>query len=405
MSKVDTARFSPSSETRAAATGDRPARAVGALILATLLFACSDVAAKVLTESLPAIQVTWLRYAVFCVMVLPLLLRNPARLRSRAPKLQVVRGLAMSASALLFIVSVSVLPVAEATALNFVAPIFIMLLALVFLGETVGPSRWIAAVVGLFGVVLIVQPGTEAFTPAVIFPLTAALVWAGAAIVTRRMSAEPTQTTLLYSAFVGLAFLTVLIPFQWVTPTMRELGIAAVVGVFATLANWLLIVAYRQAPASLLRPSTMCSWSGPRGWATSLSARSRPSGPSWAPPSSRPAGSITPATNSRRAPPPAAKWPDCLLGQQHRAAFGRKRRQRHRLSRNLRLRRLLHLGEPAGEFRPAAVARRRRILIRRSRPARAGRKSGYENDSCGRTSAAPSRASPDPRRPPDRALS
>jgi drug/metabolite transporter (DMT)-like permease len=254
MTKVETADRPAEGASIATTLTDRPARAVGALVLATALFACSDVAAKMLTESLPAVQVTWLRYAVFCVMVLPLLLRNPHAMRSRAPKLQVARGLAMSASALLFIVSVSVLPVAEATALNFVAPIFIMLLALVFLGETVGPSRWIAAVVGLFGVVLIVQPGTDAFTPAVIFPLTAALVWAGAAIVTRRMSSEPTQTTLLYSAFVGLAFLTVLIPFQWVTPSMRELGIAVVVGVFATLANWLLIVAYRQAPASLLAP-------------------------------------------------------------------------------------------------------------------------------------------------------
>jgi drug/metabolite transporter (DMT)-like permease len=253
MSKVDTARFSGSSETPAATTGDRPARAVGALILATLLFACSDVAAKILTESLPAIQVTWLRYVVFCLMVLPLL-RHPGALRSRLPKLQVVRGLALSLSALLFILSVSVLPVAEATALNFVAPIFIMLLAIVFLGETVGLSRWIAAVVGLFGVVVIVQPGTDAFTPAVIFPLSAALVWAGAAIVTRRMSSEPTQTTLLYSAFVGLAFLSLLVPFRWETPSLHEWGIAAVVGVFATIANWMLVVAYRKAPASLLAP-------------------------------------------------------------------------------------------------------------------------------------------------------
>jgi drug/metabolite transporter (DMT)-like permease len=253
MTKVETVALPAEPAALATASSDRPARAVGALILATLLFACSDVAAKVLTESLPAIQVTWLRYGVFCLMVLPLL-RNPGALRTRLPKLQVVRGLALSLSALLFIVSVSVLPVAEATALNFVAPIFIMLLAIVFLGETVGLSRWIAAVVGLFGVVVIVQPGTDAFTPAVIFPLSAALVWAGAAIVTRRMSSEPTQTTLLYSAFIGLAFLSLLVPFQWQTPSLRELGIAAVVGVFATIANWMLVVAYSKAPASLLAP-------------------------------------------------------------------------------------------------------------------------------------------------------
>jgi len=96
------------------------------------------------------------------------------------------------------------LPIAEATATSFAAPLFITALSIPLLGEKVGPRRWAATFVGLLGVLIVVRPGTEAFQPASILPLVAALTWASAVVVTRRTSAGDTAlTTLAYSAIIG----------------------------------------------------------------------------------------------------------------------------------------------------------------------------------------------------------
>jgi drug/metabolite transporter (DMT)-like permease len=235
---------------------DGTPKAIAALIGATAVFAASDVAAKLLTETMSTLQVGWFRYLVFAAVVVPLLVtaQGRRRLETRFLGLQIGRGLALAASTLLFIGSVSLLPVAEATAINFIAPVFIMLLAIVLLGERVGLSRWIAAGLGLVGVVIIVQPGTSAFQPAVLLPLAAALSWAGAAIWTRRMRLENPLTTMTYTALAGAAAMTVLVLFVWKTPTMWEALLGVIGGIFSTAGHWLLIVAYSRAPASLLAP-------------------------------------------------------------------------------------------------------------------------------------------------------
>jgi drug/metabolite transporter (DMT)-like permease len=181
----------------------------------------------------------------------------------------VLRGLGTVASALFFISSLPFLPMADATAINFISPILITALAVLFLREQVGWRRWTAALVGLLGVLIVIRPGTGAFQMAALLPLLAAASWAGTAIVTRLMSGtdHPT-TTLTYSALVGLGVLTVMMPFVWVTPTWTEAGLALVMGLLSTAGHGLVVLGYRHASASVVAPFSYVQliWAGALGF-------------------------------------------------------------------------------------------------------------------------------------------
>ena len=246
---------------RSVARSSAPAKdatlaAIGLAVVSTVFFAMGDVAAKVLTGTLPAIEVTWLRYVVFCLVVIPAVFaaRGTKAMHTPRLRLQIIRALAVAGSSVLFILGLGHLQVAEATAINFISPIFITALSIPLLGEKVGIRRWTAAAVGFLGVMLVVQPGGSAFQMAALLPMGAALAWAVAAVATRLMSSERPETTLAWSAMVGLIALTVFVPFNWRTPTAGEIGLAVLMGGFSTMGHWLIILAYRKAAASTIAP-------------------------------------------------------------------------------------------------------------------------------------------------------
>ncbi len=246
----------PGVEGAAAATPERTLVGVLALLACTALFPVSDTAAKILTGGLPPLEIAWLRYFVFVVMTVPLLLRGRKVLATERPQLQVGRALASALSTALAILSLGFLPVAESTAIGFVAPVLVTAMAAMFLGERVGLRRWTAALVGLAGVAIIVQPGTSAFQLASLIPLCGSVASATSTVALRMAKSERPDTTLLYSAVIGFSVLSVLVLFHWQTPTWPQVAIGAVVGFFATLASLMQVYAYRHAPASLLAPFT-----------------------------------------------------------------------------------------------------------------------------------------------------
>ncbi|MDQ4135070.1 MAG: DMT family transporter [Pseudomonadota bacterium] len=235
---------------------DDPLRGVALVLASTLFLACSDATAKYLAASLPIVAIAWLRYLGFSlIMLAAVLAQAPAPVRSAHPGLQVLRGIGLVSSVLLFISSLRDLPVADASAITFVSPIFIAALSIPLLGETVGWRRWIAALIGLVGVLVIIRPGTSAFQPAAILPVLSSLSWAGTVIVTRKMSGtDSAVTTLTYSAAVGMVVLTLLLPFHWAWPQPRELALGAFVGLASTVGHWLVVLAYRYGAASALAP-------------------------------------------------------------------------------------------------------------------------------------------------------
>jgi drug/metabolite transporter (DMT)-like permease len=240
-----------------AAAARRPLWGIALMVASTVFFSGADVITKALASSLPAIEIAWLRYVTFAALLIPLLAvpGGRAALRSSRPGLQVLRGLGTVGSAILFTSGLVFLPVADSTAIYFISPILITALSIPILGEVVGWRRWTAALVGLLGVLIVIRPGTSAFHLAAFLPLLGAMSWAGAAVVTRLMSgSDKPLTTLAYSAAVGLAVLTALLPFGWVTPTMEQLGLGVCVGILSTTGHWLVVLAYRHATASSVAP-------------------------------------------------------------------------------------------------------------------------------------------------------
>jgi drug/metabolite transporter (DMT)-like permease len=241
----------------APARADRPFRGIALILASTVFLGASDVTAKYLSATLPSIEIAWIRFLVFALIMVPAMLPGSRlfALRTERPGLQVMRGVALLSSSLLFISGLRFLPIAEASATGFVAPLFVTALSIVFLGESVGVRRWIAAAVGLIGVLIILRPGSSAFHPAAFFPIVSALAWACTLIMTRMMSGrEHAITTMTYSSIVGVCVISALVPLVWVAPSWHDILFGVFIGVASTAGQWIVVLAFRYADASVLAP-------------------------------------------------------------------------------------------------------------------------------------------------------
>jgi drug/metabolite transporter (DMT)-like permease len=246
-----------SADRKAPARADRPFKGIALILASTIFLGTSDVTAKYLSATLPSIEIAWIRFLVFAMIMTPAMLPGSPLFAMQTGRLglHLLRGAAILGSSLFFITGLRFLPIAEASATGFVAPLFVTALSIVFLGERVGLRRWMATAVGLIGVLIILRPGTGAFHMAAFFPLVSALAWACTLIITRMMSGtERAMTVMAYSAIVGLCILSALVPFVWVTPTWHDIAFGVLIGVASTAGQWIVVLAFRYADASVLAP-------------------------------------------------------------------------------------------------------------------------------------------------------
>ena len=241
----------------APARADHPFRGIALILLSTVFLGVSDVTAKYLSTTLPSIEIAWIRFAVFALIMVPAM--APASplyaLHTGRLGLQLMRGAALLASSLFFISGLRFLPIAEASATSFVAPLFVTALSIIFLSEKVGLRRWLATAVGLIGVLIILRPGTGAFHAAAFFPIASALSWACTLIMTRVMSGrERAATTMAYSSIAGICILSALVPLVWVAPSWHDILLGIFIGIASTAGQWIVVLAFRYADASVLAP-------------------------------------------------------------------------------------------------------------------------------------------------------
>ena len=241
----------------APARADRPLRGIALLLLSSIFLGTSDATSKYLSATLPSIEIAWIRFLVFLLIMSPAIMPGSPlfSLRTKRPVLQVTRAMALLGSSLLFISGLRFLPIAEASATSFVSPLFVTALSIFFLGEKVGLRRWLATAVGLMGVLIVLRPGTGAFHPAAFFPVVSAFAWACCLILTRKMSGqEHVLVTMTYGSIVGFAILCMLVPFVWVVPTWHDLLFGTIIGLTSTAGQWIVVLAFRYADASVLAP-------------------------------------------------------------------------------------------------------------------------------------------------------
>lgn len=246
-----------SAASKALARADRPFKGIALILASTVFLGVSDVTAKYLSATLPSIEIAWIRFAVFAIIMTPAMMPGTPLFALPTDRLglQLLRGLTVLSSSLFFISGLSFLPIAEASATGFVAPLFVTALSIVFLSEKVGLRRWIATAVGLVGVIIILRPGFGAFHPAAFFPIVSALAWACTLIMTRMMSGtERAVTVMAYSSIVGVCILTAMVPFVWVAPSWHDILFGIFIGVASTAGQWIVVLAFRYADASVLAP-------------------------------------------------------------------------------------------------------------------------------------------------------
>lgn len=229
-----------------------------ALVLAsTLIFALSDATAKLLVATVSPLEASWLRCVVVAALTVPAVIWRCGMgvFRTAHPVRQTLRAGSVLFSSLLFLTGLSYLPLADASAINFIWPILITVFSVLLLGEKVGIRRAAATLIGFVGMLIIVRPGSSAFDIAALFPLGAAVLWALASVMTRGMMAtEPPETTIVWSALVMLVGTTLVLPFYWVMPTWSEIGLGVLVGTGAAVGHAMVIFAYGRANASTLAP-------------------------------------------------------------------------------------------------------------------------------------------------------
>lgn len=237
-----------------------PLLGIVCIAAAVFLLSASDAIIKGLREELPTLEIIAIRSVFGLVPVLVILQMQHAwsSLKTRRPVAQIVRGGLIVVSYALFLEALAVMPLATAVALTFSAPIFVAALSPVVLGERVSFNRWVGVVVGFIGVLVIVQPHPDTFHPDALFPLGAALAYASASLLARRLGAtDPPAATAFFTGimfFLGAAPFVAAVPSAWVTPTTDHLLLLALCGFVAGTAHFLIIAAYRHAQASMVAP-------------------------------------------------------------------------------------------------------------------------------------------------------
>lgn len=241
----------------AAAPAGRVSHGILMLLAASLLFALSDATSKLLTATLPPLEVAFLRSAIMALFTVGAViwLRGPRVLYSKHPVRQGLRGIAYSAASIIFVLGLGLMPLAEIVAINFVWPLLITVFSVLLLKEKVGIRRFTATIVGFSGMLIIMRPGTGAFQVAALYPLATAVCWSLAVTMTRAMpQSEAPETTMAWSSLIMLAVTVIAVPFVWVSPSATDLAIAFGIGLLAAAGHALIINAYRHAKASTLAP-------------------------------------------------------------------------------------------------------------------------------------------------------
>jgi len=227
---------------------------------AVACFACLDGIIKTLATRHPVPLIVWARWGLQALaMVVWLGPRMGSKmLRTREPRMQILRGCLLIGSSLFFITALSHLPLADATALNYTTPTLVMLLAVFFLHERLTPARVAFVALGVVGMLLIVQPGAEFFHGASLYALGSACCYALFQIVTRMLAGEDPRVTLFYPALVGTLLMTLVWPWfgSRIEMTWADAGLLLVCGVLGSIGHFLFILAFQRAPASALTPFT-----------------------------------------------------------------------------------------------------------------------------------------------------
>lgn len=225
---------------------------------------------KYMGPRLPAAEAAFLRYALGMVFMLPTLrVLKSEPVTRRQWTLFSLRGFFHAGGVSLWFFSMTRISIAEVTAMNYLAPIYVTLGAAIFLGERLAMRRIIAVIMGLAGAAIILRPGFREVSSGHLAMLAAAIVFAGSYLLAKVLAdeAKPGVVVGMLSVFVTIGLAPLAFP-VWITPTWEEVAILFVVAVFATSGHYTMTLAFAAAPVTVTQPITFLQLV----WATALGA-------------------------------------------------------------------------------------------------------------------------------------
>lgn len=249
-----------------------PLSAVLLIVCASACFTTVDVSVKLLSQRYPVPLIVWARWGVQALVVLAVVgprMRGGLLRTARLP-MQIVRAVLLIVSSLCFFTALRFLPLAEATALNYTAPILVTLMAGTFLDERMTRPRWAFVIAGFIGMLLIVRPGSAMLGPAALLGLAAAALYAIFQIITRKLAGENVMVLLAYPSLVGTLLMSLGVPFVHRDGPYPTSDLAAFIGIgiMGSVGHLLFIYAFQRASASAIAPFTYTQlvWSTLAGW-------------------------------------------------------------------------------------------------------------------------------------------
>jgi drug/metabolite transporter (DMT)-like permease len=248
----------PRPDAIAARWASLPGNLRGALWAMLAVFFLTGMAAsiKLAGQTMGVWQILVLRSAFAMVVILPLLAREGFdKVRTRRPVTHLIRSLLGFGGITALVVALQHLDLALVTTLGFTRTLFVIVLAVLLLGETIRWRRWTATAVGFGGVIVCLQPGTEAFDSWMLVPLAMALCTAGVNVTIKRLtSTEAPVTILIWSYGVTLALSLVPAALAWRAPTLEELAIVGAMSVCTALGQGCMVLALRAGEATAVTP-------------------------------------------------------------------------------------------------------------------------------------------------------
>ena len=227
------------------------------MLIATILFAGSSALSKWLVATYPIGEMLFVRAATALIgsslVILPV--TGLSVFRTKRLRDHLLRGISQSSAQTFLVIAFSLMPLASAVAINFSAPLFATVAAVVFLKETVGPVRWGALIIGFLGVLLVTSPGFDTFQVGSLFALANAVLFGTVTVGVRGMTAtESTETLTMYQMAFLTVFFAAALPLGWVTPTLQDWGVMVVNGLGNALGQYLWTRALHLAPTSAVVP-------------------------------------------------------------------------------------------------------------------------------------------------------
>lgn len=224
------------------------------IVVGCLFFSLTDMVVKLLGKDIHPVELALFRYATGMVLMAPIFFRMGwGGLRTDRLGLHFLRAVIAGTGQAMVYYAVIHLLLADATALSFSRPLFMTMLAVIFLGEIVGMRRWAATAVGFIGVVIMLRPGQAGIDPAALIGIGAALLFAGGLVTIRYLSSteSPNQILFYYQIFGTLLFLGPAI-YLWRSPTGEQWLLLLLIGMTTCLAMICFVRGFSAGEASVL---------------------------------------------------------------------------------------------------------------------------------------------------------